>query len=202
MLALNACNRLGYLFREEATPQTFPQTYEEVRVTAEFCRGKGQIISSGTLSGRLNFSFTTSRDSSFIQFTDLIGRKTLFLVLADSTIEAWDMRHNRRYDKTSIFLTLPFLEMTSPLDLRSILWGEIPPSLVADAAKEGPSLNGRIQIFSEPSDYGPRVSRVTFYGDVGREQAELTITKREFGSQYPHMKRTIPDSIPLLRLDT
>ena len=80
----------------------------------KFCRGKGYIISEGEMKGRLNFTFTSSRDTAFIQFKDLIGRKTLFLILSDKSIDAWDMLHNQRYDKASILLSLPFFEMIQP----------------------------------------------------------------------------------------
>ena len=42
------------------------------------CRGVGYILSKGTLEGRLNFTFTASRDTAYIQFKDIIGRKALF----------------------------------------------------------------------------------------------------------------------------
>ena len=53
-----------------------------------FCRGKGYILSEGDIQGRLNFTFTASRDTAYIQFKDLIGRKTLFLILGNETIDA------------------------------------------------------------------------------------------------------------------
>jgi hypothetical protein len=74
----------------------------------------------------LNFTFTTTRDTAYIQFKDLIGRKTLFLILGDKSIDAWDMLHNQRYDKASILLFLPFFEIIQPNDMRRFLWGEIP----------------------------------------------------------------------------
>ena len=61
----------------ETTPEL---AYPDLSVT-KFCRGKGYILSEGEMKGRLNFTFTSSRDTAYIQFKDLIGRKTIFLIL-------------------------------------------------------------------------------------------------------------------------
>ena len=36
----------------------------------KFCRGKGYILSEGEMKGRLNFTFTATRDTAYIQFKD------------------------------------------------------------------------------------------------------------------------------------
>jgi hypothetical protein len=128
----------------------------------KFCRGKGYIISEGEMKGRLNFTFTSSRDTAFIQFKDLIGRKTLFLILSDKSIDAWDMLHNQRYDKASILLSLPFFEMIQPDDMRTFLWGEIPkifsdPEIIKNQSEQ---ISGGIQFRSNQTEHGPLVEHV------------------------------------------
>ena len=38
--------------------------------------GKGVIDSKGNINGKLYFSFKSQRDGTFIQFSDILGRKT------------------------------------------------------------------------------------------------------------------------------
>jgi len=175
--------------------------YEDVIIDEKYSRGQGYVISSGNLSGRLNFSFTSESDTTFVQFKDLFGRKTLFLILSGEKIEAWDILNKQRYDNTSILLTLPFLEMTTSSDLRKIFWGLIPPAFSTEAFNDSAVFNGRIQFNSTRTKIGPLVSKVIFNMD-DMSKMELIITEREFGSQYPHLIKSIPESIPAIKLDT
>ncbi|MEE8336081.1 MAG: hypothetical protein V3S48_06575 [Candidatus Neomarinimicrobiota bacterium] len=194
-----SCSSLGDIQSME-TLGDIPSNYEDVEINAEYCRGQGYVISSGELSGRLNFSFTSESDTAFVQFKDLLGRKTLFLILSGDNIEAWDILHNQRYDNSSAIISLPFLEMTTSRDLRNILWGKIPFVFITDASRENSTLNGQIQFYSQLSEIGPLVSKVTFLLD-DRTKIEMLITKREFNSQYPHLIKSIPESIPSAKLD-
>ncbi len=170
----------------------------------KFCRGKGYILSEGNLKGRLNFTFTASRDTAYIQFKDLIGRKTLFLILGDKSIDAWDMLHNRRFDQASILISLPFFEMIQPNDLRTFLWGEI-PTLFSDPEKikqQSAQLSDGIQFRSNQTAYGPLVEHVTFNMKAEKQKIELIMMNREYDVQYPHLIRPIPDSIPPIKVNS
>ena len=83
-------------------------------------------MSKGNFNGRLSFTFTSSKKSTYIEFRDLIGRKTLFLILSENIINAWDIRNNRRYDQESLIIAFPFFELIKPNDLINFLWGEMP----------------------------------------------------------------------------
>ena len=108
----------------------------------KFCRGKGYILSEGEMKGRLNFTFTASRDTAYIQFKDLIGRKALFLILKNEEIDAWDMKNNRRYDQASILISLPFFEMIylRLLTLHQQLKSPVPNELQQQKLNEHTSL--------------------------------------------------------------
>ena len=43
------------------------------------CEGKGFIVSKGEMHGKLYFSFKSQRDSTFIDFSDFLGRKTILM---------------------------------------------------------------------------------------------------------------------------
>ena len=46
-----------------------------------YCRGKGYVVSRGNINGRLSFTFTSSRESTYIEFRDPIGKKAPFFAL-------------------------------------------------------------------------------------------------------------------------
>ena len=168
--------------------------------TKDYCRGNGYILSKGTFDGRLNFTFSTSRDSAYIQFRDIIGRKILFLVIANNEIDAWDMRNNRRYNKESILLTLPMFELIEPNELRTFLWGSI-PSIFSDAnniKSESEILHREIQFQSVQTQFGSLVNNISFRMSDKNSQISLEITEREFDAQYPHLIREIPNAIILI----
>ena len=168
--------------------------------TKDYCRGNGYILSKGTFDGRLNFIFSTSRDTAYIQFRDIIGRKILFLVVSNNEIDAWDMRNNRRYNKESILLTLPMFELIEPSQLRTFLWGSI-PSIFSDAnniKSESDAIHREIQFKSVQTQFGALVNNITFSINDKNSQISLEITEREFDEQYPHLIREIPNSIILI----
>ena len=168
--------------------------------TKDYCRGNGYILSKGTFDGRLNFMFSSSRDTAYIQFRDIIGRKILFLVVSNNEIDAWDMRNNRRYNKESILLTLPMFELIEPSQLRTFLWGSI-PSIFSDANKiksESDAIHREIQFKSVQTQFGVLVNNISFRINDKNSQISLEITEREFDEQYPHLIREIPNSIILI----
>ena len=54
------------------------------------CRGKGKLVSTGPVSGRLSFSYTCAGEDVFIHFKDMLGRKTMMMVVRPNSVEAWD----------------------------------------------------------------------------------------------------------------
>ena len=168
--------------------------------TKDYCRGNGYILSKGTFDGRLNFTFSTSRDSAYIEFRDIIGRKILFLVISNNDIDAWDMQNNRRYNKESILIALPMFELIEPNELRTFLWGSIPSifSDVNNIKSESEDLNREIQFESVQTQFGSLVNIISFRMKDKNSQISLEVTEREFDEQYPHLIREIPNAIILI----
>ena len=81
------------------------------------CRGKGKLVSTGPVSGRLSFSYTCAGEDVFIHFKDMLGRKTMMMIVRPNSVEAWDMMHNIRFSTESIYLRFPFFEVIKPKDL-------------------------------------------------------------------------------------
>lgn len=163
----------------------------------EYCRGKGYVTSKGNINGRLSLTFTSSRSSTYIEFRDLIGRRTLFLILRDNTIEAWDIRNNRKYDRESLIISFPFFELIKPNDLINFLWGELPITFkeTGDFLANNKINNGQIQFSSNQSENGVLINSVTFDIEQEDERILLFIDNRDFDMQYPHLIKEIPQSV-------
>lgn len=175
---------------------------EDIRIYPDlsqkkYCRGRGYVLSEGNMRGRLNFTFTSSKEASYLEFRDLLGRKTLFLTFSSNSIDAWDIRNNRRYDKESLLIIFPFFEIIKPDDLISFLWGEIPEILKDpdNIISEEQMTNGEIQFSSSQTENGILVSYVSFNLIDENETINLKIENREFDLQYPHLIRKIPQSV-------
>ena len=163
----------------------------------KYCRGRGYVISEGNNRGRLNFTFTSTKEVSYLEFRDILGRKTLFLTFSSNSVDAWDIRNNRRYDKESLLIIFPFFEIIKPGDLTSFLWGEIPKILKDpdNIISEEKMTNGEIQFSSTQTENGILVSYISFNLIDENETINLRIENREFDLQYPHLIRKIPQSV-------
>jgi len=163
----------------------------------KYCRGKGYVVSQGNMRGRLNFTFTSSKESSYIEFRDLIGRKTLFLNFSTNKVEAWDVRNNRKYDQESLLIIFPFFEIINPNDLIAFLWGKI-PEIFSDPdniVNKKQMTNGEIQFSSAQTENGMLINSVSFKLIDENERINLRVENREFDLQYPHLIRKIPKSV-------
>ena len=74
------------------------KSYEEYIVAYNSCTGKGVINSDGSLKGKLPFSFRSQRDSTFLEFSDIIGRKALFVWITNNSITARNLIDNKQYN--------------------------------------------------------------------------------------------------------
>lgn len=174
--------------------------YTDIEKRFSTCRGKGIFNVGGELRGSLNFEFTLRGDSTFIQFLDLLGRKTLFVKINNHRILAWDMIHNERYERESILHILPFTEIIRPEEFAVLLWGSIPKSYRRKHSSgefEFESMSASISFESERTKYGPLVRKIILRSEERRYHVEIEIKDREFDVVFPHLFRRIPDSIPL-----
>jgi len=127
----------------------------------------------------------------------LIGRKTLFLVIRENSINAWDIRNNRKYNQESLIISFPFFELIKPNDLINFLWGELPLTFKepGDILTSNKINNGQIQFSSHQTENGILINSVSFNIKEEDERIELFIESRDFDMQYPHLIREIPQSV-------
>ena len=193
LIAINGCASFSnQTIENEEDVRIYPDLSQK-----KYCRGRGYVISEGNIRGRLNFTFTSTKEASYLEFRDILGRKTLFLTFSSNSVDAWDIRNNRRYDKESLLIIFPFFEIIKPDDLTSFLWGEIPKILKDpdNIISEEKMTNGEIQFSSSQTENGILVSYVSFNLIDENETINLRIENREFDLQYPHLIRKIPQSV-------
>ena len=99
------------------------KSYEEYLVAYNSCTGKGVINSEGSLKGKLPFSFRSQRDSTFLEFSDIIGRKALFVWITNNSITARNLIDNKQYKYDEVTELLPVLKVLEPKDITKIIWG-------------------------------------------------------------------------------
>ncbi len=159
----------------------------------ETCRGKGHLISKGNISGKLSFSFTCTGKNVFIHFKDMLGRKTMVMIIEENDVNVWDIFQNMRYSKESIFMRFPFFEVMKPSDLSSVFWGNEPTHL-----KDINNINSESSINIRFSSNENGIQ--TVYIEMNKNQTiELTFEMREYGSTYPHLIKQIPESTPYIQ---
>jgi hypothetical protein len=172
--------------------------YQEMRDYFGSCEGSGVLFSEGDLKGKLKFTFTCRGDTSYVQFRDILGRRTLYMQLLKDEIYLWDMLKNRRYRSIDIKNRLPVMNFLNPDDLTTVLWGKI-PELETIKNDRDMTFQGDSTIFSfESSDtpFGSLVNQAKFKLNEIDNSIEITITHREYGKLNKKLIREIPDDIP------
>ena len=105
----------------------YPQkSYLELLNNYSSCSGNGIINYSGYIRSRMKFSFQSQHDSTFFQFTDLLGRKAFLMWVTPNNIVVRDMIENKHYDSDQIVEFFPLLKILKINDITKIVWGVTP----------------------------------------------------------------------------
>lgn len=171
-------------------------SYHELKQQYVTCKGKGVMTAQGELPWKLNYSFTTQNDSTFIQFRDIFGRRVLFIQALPSEITLWDMQKNIRYD-SDIGTSLAIFKIVKSNDIAQILWGEIPTRFIQPNEESGfeKDLNA-VNFKSTATQLGMVLEKVTFNLDSLESIVEFKISERDYGESIPSLLKGIPDKIP------
>ena len=181
------------------TPTKSSMTIDKLVSIYGQVRGAGRLTVTGKRSGKFNFTFTSDSHDSFLQFRDILGRKTLFMEIHDSSLSAWDMIQNEKYSEIALVVLFPFLEFLEADGLTKVLWGIVPDIDTDKNAKlEFESSNTNIYIESERDRVGSLTRKITITQGISSDNFEVIITQREFGTSYPHLVRVIPKSVPFV----
>ena len=102
------------------------KSYVELLNNHNSCTGKGIIDSRGEMKGKLYFSFKSQRDSTFIEFSDLLGRKTLLMWVSPKKITVRDLINNTYYSYNQVVKFFPFLNVLDTQNITEVVWGSVP----------------------------------------------------------------------------
>ena len=78
------------------------------------------------MRGKLHFSFKSQRDSTFIECTDILGRKTLLMWVSPKKITVRDLINNKYYSYNQIVKFFPFLNVLDSHNITEVVWGAVP----------------------------------------------------------------------------
>ena len=90
------------------------------------CTGKGIVDSRTGIIGKLYFSFKSQRDSTFIEFSDILGRRTLLMWVSPERITVRDLINNKYYSYNQVVKFFPFLNVLNIHNITEVVWGVVP----------------------------------------------------------------------------
>lgn len=172
-------------------------SYDELKQQYFTCKGKGVMTAQGKLPWKLNYSFTTQNDSSFIQFRDIFGRRVFFVQALPSEITLWDMQKNLQYD-SDIGNSIPIFNIVESYDIAQILWGEIPKKYIKSNEESGFERDLNLVNFkSTVTQLGMVLDKVIFNLDSLDSIVEFKIFERDYGEANLDLLKGIPEQVPL-----
>ena len=192
LLIVVSCSRVPDIIVDEITDLS----YNDLKQKYNVCKGKGVMTARGELPWKLNYSFTTQNDSSFLQFRDIFGRRVLFVQALPSEITLWDMQKNIQYN-SDIGTSIPIFKIVKSHDIAQILWGEIPARYRRSDEESGFEKDLNVVNFkSTATQIGMVLEKVTFNLDSIESIVEFKISERDYGESIPSLLKGIPDKIP------
>ena len=78
------------------------------------------------MHGKLYFSFKSQRDSTFIDFSDFLGRKTILMWFTPEKITVRDLINNTYYSQNQVVNYFPFLKVLDNQNVSELVWGAKP----------------------------------------------------------------------------
>ena len=171
-------------------------SYDELKQQYITCKGRGVMTAQGKLPWKLNYSFTTQNDSSFIQFKDIFGRRVLFVQALPNEITLWEMQKNLQYD-SDIGSTIPIFKILKSYDIAQILWGEIPNRFQKSDEESGFEMDLNLVNFkSTVTQLGMVLDKVIFNLDSIDTIVEFKIFGRDYGETNHDLLKGIPNKVP------
>ena len=167
------------------------KTYEEYLVAYNSCTGKGVLNSEGSLKGKLPFNFRSQRDSTFFEFSDLIGRKVLFLWITNNSITARNLIDNKQYKYDEVTELLPILNVLKPKDITKVIWGVQPDyneefKNISQTVKNSISLDFKREDISNERQ---ALVGISFQDKNSKNYIDIDIISRKRHAKFINMKK-------------
>ena len=167
------------------------KSYEEYLIVYNSCTGKGVINSEGSLKGKLPFSFRSQRDSTFLEFSDIIGRKALFVWITNNSITARNLIDNKQYKYDEVTELLPILKVLEPKDITKIIWG-VQPDYKERLKNISQSVKNSIFLdFERENTNNERQALVgvNFHDKNSKNSIDIDINSRKRNAKFINMKK-------------
>ena len=167
------------------------KSYEEYIVAYNSCTGKGVINSDGSLKGKLPFSFRSQRDSTFLEFSDIIGRKALFVWITNNSITARNLIDNKQYNYDEVTELLPILKVLEPKDITKIIWG-VQPEYKERFKNISPSVKNSIYLDFQrenTNDERQALVGISFHDKNSKNSIDIDINTRKRNANFINMKK-------------
>ena len=167
------------------------KSYSELLNEYKSCTGKGVIDSKGEINGKLYFSFKSQRDSTFIQFSDILGRKTLLMWVSPNKITVRDLVNNKYYKSSQAIDFFPFLKVFDAGNITEIVWG-VKPDYKSSLKKINMEMNSHIKLkFDRSHLNNEKYALSTFYySDVNFENSlKVNFKNRQRDIEYINIKK-------------
>ena len=167
------------------------KSYEEYLAAYNSCTGKGVINSEGSLKGKLPFSFRSQRDSTFLEFSDIIGRKALFVWITNNSITARNLIDNKQYKYDEVTELLPILKVLEPKDITKIIWG-VQPDYKERFKNISQSVKNSISLDFERENINNEKQAlvgVSFYDKNSKNSIDIDIVTRKRNAKFINMKK-------------
>ncbi len=154
-------------------------------------KGKGLIHSRGTVNGKLSFSYKSQGDSTFFQFSDMVGRKTLLMWISPNTITIRDLINNKYYENNQVVNIFPYLEILGTKDITKFVWG-VEPDLKQKLKNINKNLNNDMILkfsYTKLNNEKNALTSLDFSDRNSGNKLKIDIKKRERGTEHINMKK-------------
>tara|TARA_B100000214_G_C23871634_1_gene582904 strand:- start:89 stop:661 length:573 start_codon:yes stop_codon:yes gene_type:complete len=167
------------------------KTYLEYTEEYKSCTGRGVLDSKGELKGKLLFSFKSQRDSTFLEFADILGRKSLLIWITPSSITARNLMENKQYNQEDIINIFPLLTILKPSDMTKMFWG-VEPEYKKNLKDLPRTITKNIELSFDKkrSNYnGKTIGGVEFYNRQTMESVLIDFKSRKMNVEDINMKK-------------
>lgn len=154
---------------------------ETAEIQKEYCRGNGIIVTKGIVKGQLKFRFSSDTHSAIVECKDLLGRNVMELSIHEDKLDAIDVLNSRHYTQEQLISILPILEVFSPINLHTALWGyepNVPDTTLKKYLSE-------LDYDFKSVDNEDLIHRIKAVDRSLSQTMIIDIVNREFGLIYP-----------------
>ena len=167
------------------------KSYSELLNQYKSSKGKGLLQSRGAFNGKLSFSYKSQGDSTFFQFSDMVGRKTLLMWISPNTITIRDLINNKYYENNQVLDIFPYLEILGIEDITKFVWG-VEPDLKQKIKNINKNLNNDIKLkflYAKLNNEKNALTSLDFSDRNSGNKLKIDIKKRDRGTDHINMKK-------------